>query len=181
MLIYVDKGRGIRIYRPAAKDSRERPQLLATIEKRRFSVRAIPDANATEEEAREIETFASDLKDADPDRKAAVLQFPASAANAIAFYGTKATDIDKQLISGAVRWATRAIRKQAPLPAPSERPVKPSQSTSPSPEALAGALYKILSLNVTGKVSGKPGTTKRTKIAGSCDLMEIARALLASA
>ena len=182
MLSYTDRGRVIAAYRPGSKETRTKPVLLGTIDKRVFNVRLAPKAGATAEEVQKIEDLAQSFRSADQDRKEAVLQFPPASRKALKFYMTKASDADKQLIGHAVRAAARALRKAMPATAGAASSKPSTFSRAPvTPEALAFALYEALGESGGGKVQGEPHRGRKTEIRGHWDLNAVARALLSAA
>jgi hypothetical protein len=178
MLNYVSRERAILVFRAAPPEGDQKRVRIGVIQLKKFKVRIIPDA--TEEEIQELNKFAADLRLADKDRKDAILVFPQLVGQVVEYFGKKATATDKQLIKATVRTALRGTRGEDEAAKRPEKQPTPPPAGAPTPEAVAEILHKLLVENVAGRVTGGAGSGKKTSIFGSCDLVSVARGLLAA-
>lgn len=176
LLFYTRRGRSIRISRSLTGEKKR--MLIATIDLRGFKVRVLDGVSASAEESKEIEEAAQELANADSEKRAATLGYPEATAGAMTYYREKATDLDKQLIEGAVRGAFKTVRKAQPPPPNAAVAERKQAAARISPELVAEALYRAFSENSKGKVKGEPGAARHTEIRGFWDLHEVARKIL---
>jgi len=187
MLLYVDKPKAIYAVRPKQKGQAD-PVRVASINRKSFDVQIMPDVAVTDEERRQVQAVADRYKAAaDSQRQWSALAFPETTRQVLAYYGGKASEVEKQLIASTIRSASRAVRIKGPgqesaAEAPAAQPKSPFAALlRPSPDAVAAALYEVLSGEASSKVSGDPRKGEKTQINGLFDLQEVARTLLARA
>ncbi|TAJ92123.1 MAG: hypothetical protein EPO10_07255 [Reyranella sp.] len=179
MLTYTVRRRRIKVARPP-RGSMSTDEPIATIDLRRLSVRMMDGIEATPDEIKEIEGAAQELRAAGTAKYAATLGYIETTNKAVEYYVTKATDLDKQLISGTVRMASKAIRKAMP-PKPQAAPAETKSQAPVTPEMLAEALYQALGATASSskyKLQGPPRSGRQTEIRGFWNLTEVARNLL---
>ncbi len=187
MLLYVDKPKAIYAVRPKQKGQADHVR-VASINRKGFDVQIMPGVAVTEEERRQVQTVADSYKAAaESQRQWNALAFPETTRQVLAYYGGKATEVEKQLIAATIRSASRAVRIKGPGQAPAEAPAVEQKASlaaallRPSPDAVAAALYEVLVRESSSTVSGDPRKGEKTRINGLFDLQEVARTLLARA
>lgn len=180
MLNYSLRHRRIKVARLPV-GSTPKAEHVATIDLTGFTVKILD--GATPDEIKEVQDAAQELRTADVAKHAATLKYAKTTGRVVDYYLTKATILDRQLISGTVRGAFKAIRKSTP-PNPQATPVEAKEAksqASATPEMLADALYQALAATAPSskyKLLGPPRSGRQTEIRGFWNLTEVARVLL---
>ena len=106
-----------------------------------------------------------------------VKKYPEATTQALEYYRTKASEEEKKILFDTIRKAARSLRKEG---AGEKKDKKKNRGfTPPAPEAVAAALYGVLSQG-GGTVDGHPRQGNPTRIDGRFDLNEVARKLMAA-
>jgi len=106
-----------------------------------------------------------------------VKKYPEATTQALEYYRTKASEEEKKILFDTIRKAARSLRKEG---AGEQKEKKKNRGfTPPAPEAVAAALYGVLSQG-GGTVDGHPRQGNPTRIDGRFDLNEVARKLMAA-
>jgi hypothetical protein len=115
--------------------------------------------------------------------QALVTNFPETMKQVLQYYQTKATDEEKKTIIQAVKQAVRALKKDIRASKGEEQAKQQKKRAfqQPEPEAVAAALYSVLSQEPDAKVAGNPAAGEQTQIRGQFDLNDVARKLLSFA
>ncbi len=183
MLNYLLRRGRIKIVRPPT-ESAPKSEHIATIDLRRLTVQIMDEAMP--EEIKEVQSAVEELRNSSPEKKASTLGYAETTKGAVEYYLTRATDLDKQLISATARGAFKTIRKSNP-PSPQAAPpeqAEPAEAKSQAPvtpEMLAEALYQALATTAPPskyKLQGPPRSGRQTDIRGFWNLTEVARNLL---
>jgi hypothetical protein len=106
--------------------------------------------------------------------------FPGVVQQALEFHEKSTSVEEKKPVADAIRKAAKVIKKRGQGGENGEegKEKKKKKGKLPSPEQIAIGLYRALSDNGEGKVSGDPRKGEVTQIRGQFDLTEVARKLL---
>lgn len=107
-----------------------------------------------------------------------VKKYPEATNQVLEYYKTKASDAEKKVLLDTIRKAAKSL-KQEGRDGKKNKKKKGRGFTPPAPEAIAAALYGVLSEG-GGTVDGDPSQGNRTRIDGRFDLNDVARKLMAA-
>jgi hypothetical protein len=108
-----------------------------------------------------------------------VKKYPEATNQVLEYYKTKASEEEKKVLRGTIRKAAKSL-KQEGRDGKKDKKKKGKGFTPPAPEAIAAALYGVLSAGAGGTVEGDPRQGNRTRINGRFDLNDVARKLMAA-
>lgn len=110
MLVYVDTERSVRIF--SSDDPERKPVQVGAVLKTTFEVRLESNALLSEAELEEIQDVAERLRiAAGTQKRLDALRFPEITRQVLSYYTTIADELEKRLISSALRQAVRTIRR----------------------------------------------------------------------
>ena len=107
-----------------------------------------------------------------------VKKYPEATTQALEYYRTKASEEEKKILFDTIRKAAKSLKKDDGGEK-KDKKKKFKGFTPPAPEAVAAALYGVLSQG-GGTVDGHPRQGNPTRIDGRFDLNEVARKLMAA-
>lgn len=186
LLQYARRDRSMRVSRPPQAGEKKGTPIAEIDLRGAPKVHFLEGITASADETREIEEAVRELASTDPEKRAATFGYQEATGGAIKYYLEKATDLDRQLIDGTLRGASRTLRKasrkilgaQPPKPKVDAAEAKQAAAHGVSPEVVAEALYRAFAENSNGKIKGVPGSAKTTEIRGFWDLREVTRKAL---
>ncbi|CAN5131854.1 hypothetical protein BH10PSE6_BH10PSE6_58310 [soil metagenome] len=110
-----------------------------------------------------------------------VKKYPEATNQVLEYYKTKANDEEKKILLDTIRKAAKSLKQEGRGDKGDKKDKKKGRGfIPPTPEAIAAALYGVLSEGAGGTVDGDPSQGNRTRIDGRFDLNDVARKLMAA-
>jgi hypothetical protein len=112
MVVCIDSEHFIKVFREHETDGKPRRVRLGVVHKAKFDIRPAPGVTISEEEMEELQAIVDTYRSAiESQKRTDALRFPEIARSVVEYYNNSASDIERQLISNALRETMRAMRK----------------------------------------------------------------------
>ena len=107
-------------------------------------------------------------------------KYPEATNQVLEYYKTKASDEEKKVLLDTIRKAAKSLKQEGRDGKKDKKKKKKGGGfTPPTPDAMAAALYGVLSEG-GGTVDGDPGQGNPTRIDGRFDLNDVVRKMMAA-